>query len=486
MEYKNFIDTLSLNNANYNNPEQAITTANLCDTISRDINTDSQRFIYELLQNADDASNDNGILEIQIDFVDEYIIVSHKGEPFSKIDIESISSAGDGNKSGDSNKTGFKGIGFKSVFSHSNLVIIKSGNYCFKFDKQHWVGHWNDAWGSQSEWKAVRKTKNKDENLKMPWQIIPIWTELPYKINNLSFLKEYKVSTIIRYDNIEHLKKVLNDLFSESQIVLFLRSKNVKVILNSNENITLEKSVLGEVTYLKRNAIILSEWLVKTETFAIPDNVQTEINADDKSPKKLKEAKLTEISFAIQIEKGKLKPVEKENRLIFTYLPTSINYDFPFLVNASFLTDAGRQHLHNHTFWNQWLFTQIPIIYFEWISKLAAKNCKYNRQFLTVLPHKLNGFNQLENKFNKGFDEAINTIAFIPNLRGDLLKVSDALDHDFSFGRYSDCIYRFYRNTTGSIVHRRSMDMEKEQTLLSCLRFTLLSRRNWLCHEQKS
>lgn len=43
MEYKNFIDNLSQNNANYNNPEQAITTANLCDTISRDINTDSQR-----------------------------------------------------------------------------------------------------------------------------------------------------------------------------------------------------------------------------------------------------------------------------------------------------------------------------------------------------------------------------------------------------------------------------------------------------------
>ena len=62
MEFKNFIDKLSQNNANYNNPEQAITTANLCDTISRDINTDSQRFIYELLQNADDSSNQSGLI----------------------------------------------------------------------------------------------------------------------------------------------------------------------------------------------------------------------------------------------------------------------------------------------------------------------------------------------------------------------------------------------------------------------------------------
>lgn len=426
MEYKNFIDNLSQNNANYNNPEQAITTANLCDTISRDINTDSQRFIYELLQNADDASNQSGILDVRVDFVGDFVVVSHKGEPFSKNDIESISSAGDGTKTGDSNKTGFKGIGFKSVFSHSNFVIIKSGNFCFKFDKQHWTNHWNNAWGSQSAWEAERKTKNKDESLKMPWQIIPIWTELPNELKNLSIFQEYSVSTIIRYDKFKQLKKALNDLFSESQIVLFLRSKQVKVSINTSEKIVLEKGVTGEVTTLKRNGNTLSEWLIKTEQFSIPSDVQTEINADDKSPKKLKEAKQTEISFAIQVEKGKLKAVDKENRLIFTYLPTSINYDFPFLVNASFLTDAGRQHLHQDTFWNNWLFKQIPIKFFSWVAELAHKNSKYNKQFLTIVPHKLGG-SLLESSFNEGFNTALQTIAFIPNLKGDLLKVKESI-----------------------------------------------------------
>lgn len=426
MEQRSFIDHLSQNNANYNNPEQAITTANLCDTISRDINTDSQRFIYELLQNADDASNQSGILDVRVDFVGDFVVVSHKGEPFSKIDIESISSAGDGTKTGDSNKTGFKGIGFKSVFSHSNFVIIKSGNFCFKFDKQHWASHWNNAWGAQSAWKAERKTKNKDERLKMPWQIIPIWTELPNELKNLSIFQDYSVSTIIRYDKVEQLKKALNDLFSESQIVLFLRSKQVKVSINTSEKIVLEKGVSGEVTTLKRNENTLSEWLIKTEQFSIPSDVQTEINADDKSPKKLKEAKQTEISFAIQIEKGKLKAVDKGNRLIFTYLPTSINYDFPFLVNASFLTDAGRQHLHQDTFWNNWIFKQIPIKFFSWVAELAHKNSKYNKQFLTIVPHKLGG-SLLESSFNEGFNTAIQTIAFIPNLKGDLLKIKESV-----------------------------------------------------------
>ncbi|MBK8656780.1 MAG: ATP-binding protein [Haliscomenobacter sp.] len=312
MQNQEFIVLLSHSNSNYNNPEQAITTANLCETISRDINTDSQRFIYELLQNADDASSEIGMLDVRIDFVGDYVVVSHKGELFSKIDIESISSAGDGTKAGDSTKTGFKGIGFKSVFSHSNFVIIKSGNFCFKYDKQYWVNHWNNAWGSQSAWKAEREAKNKDESLKMPWQIIPIWTELPNELNSLPIFQEYSVSTIIRYDKVEELKKALYDLFSESQIILFLRSKQVKVSINANEKIVLEKYVSSEVTTLKRNGSTLSEWLIRTEQFPIPSNVQTEVNADDKSPKKLKEAQQTEISFAIQVDKGKLKAVEKK------------------------------------------------------------------------------------------------------------------------------------------------------------------------------
>ena len=107
-EEEKFINDLTRKNSDYNNLEQAILAANLCNTVSRDINTDGQRFIYELLQNADDASNQNNKLDIQIDFRDDYVIISHKGEPFSKIDIESISSAGDGTKTEDNNKTGLK------------------------------------------------------------------------------------------------------------------------------------------------------------------------------------------------------------------------------------------------------------------------------------------------------------------------------------------------------------------------------------------
>jgi hypothetical protein len=94
MQEKIFIETLSRKKSDYKNPEQAIDQANSCDSLSSDIYTDSKRFIYELLQNADDASCKSGKLDFQIDFVGEYIIVSHKGDSFSEIDIKSICSVG--------------------------------------------------------------------------------------------------------------------------------------------------------------------------------------------------------------------------------------------------------------------------------------------------------------------------------------------------------------------------------------------------------
>ena len=426
MEAKKIIDDLSKAKSNYSNPEQAIDQANSCDSLSNDIYTDNKRFIYELLQNADDASCNNGKLDFQINFVDNYIIISHNGELFSESDIESICSVGDGNKRGDENKTGYKGIGFKSVFANSDFVIIKSGEYCFKFDKKE-SNKWNPTWGIENDWKEARKNKGKENEIRMPWQIIPIWTDIPENLNQLSVFNEYNVSTIIRLDNIDELKNSLIDLFSNSQIILFLRSQEVKITINSSKSIILEKTINNGIASIKQDNHISSEWLIKNNEFDIPKDIQLIINNDNRYPRKLRESKRTDIKLAIQLENNKLKSVDKDKQLIFTYLPTSINYGFPFLVNANFLTDAGRENIHKDYEWNQWLFEQISIKYFKWLSELASKDSMFNEEFLEVLPKKLNGYNKLEENFNNGFDKAIDTIRFIPNSKGDLIKVSDAI-----------------------------------------------------------
>jgi len=419
---KNFIEQLNKKKSSYTSPESCQDIANSLESLSTDIYTDSKRFIYEMLQNADDASSKSGKLEIKIQIIGQYLVISHNGEIFTETDIESICSVGDGNKKADEDKTGFKGIGFKSVFSHSDHVVINSGNYCFKFDKNDWGNYWCKSWGSEQDWKNERARKGKEANLKMPWQIIPIWTSLPPE---LTCIKEFNVSTIVRYGDVQNLQQELIELFLNTQILLFLRSKEVKITLA--ESVTFEKVIQGETIKLRENGHDLSSWLLRSFLFNVDYSLKSNMENDIRIPKKLRESIRTEISFAIQLENGKIKTIDKENRLISTYLPTSVNYDFPFLVNASFLTDAGRQRLHEDLSWNIWLFKQIPNYLFTWLSELAKS--KYKSEILKLLPDRFPSYSnsKLKTSFNDGFNNALSQIAFIPNNQGYLLKISESI-----------------------------------------------------------
>jgi hypothetical protein len=428
---KKIIQELEKIKSNYTSPESAQDQANSLESLSSDIYTDSKRFIYELIQNADDASSNSGQLEISLKVVGNYLIISHQGEKFSEIDIESICSVGDGNKKGDGDKTGFKGIGFKSVFSHSDYVKINSGNYCFKFDKSHWKNHWNNEWKDQKQWQGGREKKGKETSIKMPWQIIPIWSELE---ESLSFVKSYNVSTIIKYRETSKLEKELFELFSNTQILLFLRCQNVKITIEGNKPFVIEKIKDKNTVKLKQNNQVLSEWLLKSFSFNVDKSTNELIKNDVRIPKKLRLAAKTEISLAVQIDKGRIKAIDNDNRLIFTYLPTSVNYDFPFLVNASFITDAGRQHLHEDLQWNAWLFKQIPIKLFEWLAELAQSSIK--KDILKLIPHKFTGNSELKQSFNHGFDEAVKKTAFLPSNNDALLKVSNSIFDETNISKF--------------------------------------------------
>ncbi len=419
---KQIIEKLEKQKSNYTSPESAQDQAYSLESLSTDIYTDSKRFIFELLQNADDASSNSGKLEVLIKIVGNYLTVSHQGEVFSDIDVESICSVGDGNKQGDENKTGFKGIGFKSVFSHSDYVAINSGNYCFRFDKYHWLEYWGNSWGNKESWKAKRECKGKEDSVKMPWQIIPIWTNLE---QHFTYLEKFKVSTIIRYADTSKLEKELFELFLNTQILLFLRSQNVKITISGKDTIIIEKVKQEETLKLKQNGKVLSEWLLKSFTFDVDSSTRNLIANDVRIPKKLRQISKTEISFAVQVENGGLKNTDKENRLIFTYLPTSVNLDFPFLVNASFLTDAGRQHIHDDWEWNKWLFKQIPIRLFEWLAELSRT--KFKNEILRLVPQKFVSHSELKQSFNHGFDEAIIKTAFLLSKQGELLRTSEVI-----------------------------------------------------------
>lgn len=94
-----------------------------------DLYPDDAHFIYELLQNAEDA----GASEVKFVLHKDYVTVEHNGDRlFSINDVEAITSIGFSTKKDDPTAIGKFGIGFKAVFAYTSTPEIESGEFHFR------------------------------------------------------------------------------------------------------------------------------------------------------------------------------------------------------------------------------------------------------------------------------------------------------------------------------------------------------------------
>ncbi|MDR7208824.1 DUF3883 domain-containing protein [Flavobacterium piscis] len=411
MSKKEFIEQLHGMRSDFKHDSQARSITKLLDIVSADIYSESQRFFYELIQNADDsASSDKNT--VYIDFRENALIVSHDGDSFSEDDIDSITDAGASTKTSKKATTGYKGIGFKSVFGRSRRVSIFSDGYQFRFDK------------------AVVKDG-------YPWQTIPIWTEineLPRNLQDVISTLKHSVITVIEMESVFDLKASLEGLLGEGEILLFLRRVNQIIISYDGNAVTvLEKSVdtkstLSKKVTLLKNGKTLSNWLVRTfSDIDVPSKVSLALADDDKVPEKLKSATHSEITFAAVLNDDKIDTPARDQRLIYTFLPTKVKeYDFPYLVNGNFLTNSPRESIHQDNPWNIWLFETIAHLNISWLEELASTSYKF--QLLKLLGNKFStGTNQLKNAFNDGFNSSAIKGRFLASYNGDILSPDETL-----------------------------------------------------------
>ncbi len=98
------------------------------DGILADLYTDPTHFIFELIQNAEDARAS----EVSITLQSHRLIFQHDGRPFDLRDLKGITSVNYSPKADDYTKIGRFGIGFKAVFGICDEPEIYSGEYSFK------------------------------------------------------------------------------------------------------------------------------------------------------------------------------------------------------------------------------------------------------------------------------------------------------------------------------------------------------------------
>lgn len=411
-----FISTLYKKKSDYNNPDQATTQEQSLIQLSSGIYTEEERFVFELFQNAVDAFGDSaGCLNVKIAIQNGYLVFMHNGQAFSKRDIEGLCDVGNGNKTKDIKKIGYKGIGFKSVF-WSNCVTVLSGGYCFKFDKEYWVDYWD------KNWKNSYGTKDPEKRYLMPWQIIPIETTPPDIGIDTS---DYTVVTYIQLGRKKKIGDKIKRLMSDCQFLLFVNAKNIKMSFWEEGKLaySLEKKTIDDQVELSQNGMEDSRWLIySNDHVEVSSDIQEEMKEDGYTPLKLQDAKSFDLSFAIRLDKEK-KLMPMRNAVVYTYLPTSFKFGdegLPFLVNANFITDAGRQQLHKDSAWNKMIFSRVPYEFLTWMSQISDKYPNYYE----VLPKVSYGSsNPLETAYEQGMESAIKTVAFIPSANDPTIKL---------------------------------------------------------------
>ncbi len=463
------------------NPEDAGTIARQLKLNELELYTHTKRFIFELLQNADDMPLRDKPVNVEMHLLNNFLLFLHDGKFFDREDVKAICDAAKSTKAKDPSKIGYKGIGFKSVFTDSFRVFIRSGSYSFKFDKKAPI--YSDFWKLyesyhqgksnidkelfDAEYRGKEKDFTNVDNI--PWQIKPIWTnqiDYPNELVETPFSDNHQVAIALEIgENIIRQKDyngMIRDLLKEPRFLLFLNNtrsfKYVSIDSNSNyniENISLRK--YGDKWNLKSNELQIASYYKLQFEIKINNHDFEKAGLDfhkrkveggkieffdedgrklENIPEKLGKLEKTIISLAAKVDDYGIKTLPKEESILFNYLPTSDQrFGFPFLVNADFVSKTDREFIQIENKWNHYLFFHIGSCSIAWLLELLKKKLKlgikefykYSSTYLSLLPHSLldeenKELRSINQSFNNGLTKAVSTIAFIVDYNGQIKK----------------------------------------------------------------
>lgn len=454
-------------------PSSNSSLANLLDTVGQGLYSSKRRMFFELLQNADDCASESGT-QVKFELSNTHFILAHNGMPFSKQDFDSIISAAKSTKSASKKKTGYKGIGFKSVFTNSTEVTIFSGGFKFTFDKSFplyddfrgfyfFVNDYKDEPLKQQQFLEQFELEYRDfHGVKdIPWQLLPIWSESRSReLDNTIFSPSSNVSIALRMDRkmLEEYHQALMEILQHPKFMLFMRSttriqykdgkrySSVKKIIDNKANVTLLNNVIEdnprETFHIEKSgpilvnndtfasARILIKRIIKTNSAGLEETVLVHIDEQGKIqseindiPDRLASADSIEISFAIKIDEGGvINPIDATSNNLdscfYSYLPMNEQrFKLPLYVNADFDLHSDREGVKSDSPWNEFLFYHMGRQLVHAVCNVASASQKNYLNLLLANP--FDEANQetekLSRAFNRGYEESILNIPFVIN-----------------------------------------------------------------------
>ena len=427
--------------------------------VGKNMYVSKDRMFFELIQNADDASSESGV-SVFVKTEGDYLTIVHNGFSFDREDFEAITSAANGTKKAYENKTGYKGIGFKSVFTDSEEVLIKTGGYQFKYQKNYpmfssfeeFYFFVNELFAPELKERFLDRFSGERARFNgvsdIPWQLEPIWVKREAFPALSAFLSNANVAIALKLgeDKIygeNGYRKAIDAVIDNPKFMLFLRNTNR---IDFNDRST-SKEIVGNRIHLKNSfgqvrqesferkdySIVTSNQILSERGFDIKRKIENEeagkiieatfVNARGQEydiPKKLAISQSTEISFAVKVTEEEQEFINPDTTCtevsMFAFLPTLVKeFKFPFYINANFVLDSPRQHILNDNPWNCFLMGEIGELVVKWCAELCDR---HESNALNILPVKFFNENEsdvaeLAKSFNTRYKNALESIPFI-------------------------------------------------------------------------
>lgn len=306
-------------------------------TLVSQIYPDEAHFIYELLQNAEDAL----ATEVEFFIKKSKLIFAHNGsKQFDAEDIEAITNIAHSTKKDNYVQAGKFGIGFKSVYAFTDTPSIYCDSICFKIEK-----------------------------LLLPTEIEPLkgrkegWTEFHFPFNSPKISAE---------DAKKKIKQGLLEI--ENTTLLFLNNIcSINYTLEDGTKSQVKKSVSGNVISSavynggKRKAI--STWMRFSRMTTL---YKKKVSVD--------------LAFPMDYDReNKLKFVQGSDKVCITFLAKNEKSNLKFFLNAPFGCTPARDTVNKEDADNQLLMRELAMLVQDVLKNLKDENLLTD-EFFNLLP----------------------------------------------------------------------------------------------------
>lgn len=337
-----------------------------------DLYPDRTHFIFELLQNAEDA----GASKVKFSVFDNRLELMHNGRCFTAEDVRGVCGIGEGQKADDLTKIGRFGIGFKSVYAYTNSPEIHSGDEHFGIETY------------------VRPHQVKPRRVDGPWTTL--------------FVFHFNKDKPDRKTSFREISDCLSNM--ETRTLLFLR-KITEVEYTSGE--TNGTYLRGESTHGSARTIDLKGGN-DNETWLVFERL-------------IRNHKVyVEMGFRMNTE---TKTIEREyDTPLVVYFPTEKHTGLGFYIQGPYRTTLARDNVPKDDPWNRILIEETAKLTVESMRQLKRRGL-LTVSLLDALPIDAADFgpNSMFHPIFESVKEALTTEDLLPADDGSFVAAQNAM-----------------------------------------------------------